>query len=281
MLDPYAHCEALVRAADKDRFLAGLYAPHAKRAHLCALYAFAHEIARVSDVARQPLAGEIRLQWWRDALGGERASEVLANPVGAALLATIRECALPTAPLAALIDAHGFDLYDEAMPSLAELDSYVERTAATVFALAATILDDGGNADAAAAARAAGCAWGIASILRTFPGDRSRRRMFIPSDLLAQHGVAWEDIEARRNSAGLRGALATLRARSCAKLDEFRAAASTLSDACAPAFLSLAAVPVLLARLEAAAADPFTSIEVPQWRRQWAIWRAARKWPAL
>jgi hypothetical protein len=38
-------------------------------------------------------------------------------------------------------------------------------------------------------------------------------------------------------------------------------------------------VPQLLARLDAAAADPFAAVEVPQWRRQWALWRTARKWP--
>jgi hypothetical protein len=40
-------------------------------------------------------------------------------------------------------------------------------------------------------------------------------------------------------------------------------------------------VPALIARLENAAADPFALVEVPQWRRQWTIWRAARRWPAL
>jgi len=40
-------------------------------------------------------------------------------------------------------------------------------------------------------------------------------------------------------------------------------------------------VPMLLARLEAAAADPFASVEVPQWRRQWVLWRAASRWPKV
>jgi phytoene synthase len=61
MQDAYAHCETLVRAADKDRYLAGLFAPAAARRHLYALYAFASEIARVREAAREPLPGEIRL----------------------------------------------------------------------------------------------------------------------------------------------------------------------------------------------------------------------------
>src|SRR5258708_36706552 len=105
MQDPYAHCEVLVRASDKDRYLAGLFAPAAMRRHLYALYAFAGEIARVREAAREPLPGEIRLQWWRDALEGEGRGEGLANPVAAAPLATVAQCAPPREGLTALIGA--------------------------------------------------------------------------------------------------------------------------------------------------------------------------------
>ena len=81
----YRHCEELVRAADKDRYLATLFAPADRRGPLFALYAFNAEIASVRDRAREPMAGEIRLQWWRDVLNGERGGEAAANPVAAAL----------------------------------------------------------------------------------------------------------------------------------------------------------------------------------------------------
>ena len=48
----YRHCENLVRAADKDRYLATLFAPADRRDALFALYAFSHEIATVRDRAR-------------------------------------------------------------------------------------------------------------------------------------------------------------------------------------------------------------------------------------
>src|SRR5947207_6528720 len=99
MDENYRHCEALVRAADKDRFLAALFAPADKRGPLFALHAFNHEIASIRDRAREPMPGEIRLQWWRDVLSGERAGEAAANPVAAALLDTIARFELPVAPL--------------------------------------------------------------------------------------------------------------------------------------------------------------------------------------
>jgi phytoene synthase len=279
MQDAYTHCETLVRATDKDRYLASLFAPAAARQHLHALYAFASEIARVRGAAREPLPGEIRLQWWRDVLEREGRGEVSANPVAAALLDTIARCALPTERLIALIDAHGFDLYDDAMPSVTDLDAYAERTAGTLFALAAQTLGGSDSAPAIAAA-AAGIAYGVAQRLRTFPSDLARRQLFVPLDLLARHGVTREEVEARQNTAGLRCALGALRDHARAAFGRFRAAAPDIPEACAPAFLVAALAPQLLARLEAAA-NPFELVEVPQWRRQWALWRAARRWPAL
>src|SRR5260370_38052389 len=275
MQDTYAYCEALVRAADKDRYLASLFAPALARQHLYALYAFASEIARVREAAREPLPGEIRLQWWRDAVEGEGRGEVVANPVAAALLDTVARCALPRARLVALIDAHAFDLYDDAMPSLADLDAYAEHSCGTLFALAAQILGGTDRADAtAAAATPAGIAYGVAQRLRTFPRDLARRQLFVPLDLLAQHGVTREEIEARQNAAGLCGALAGLRDHARAAFGRFHAAAPNIPEPCAPAFLVAALVPPLLAWLDAAAADPFSAVDVPQWRRPYALWRA-------
>lgn len=270
-----------MRIADKDRYLAALFAPATVRPHLYALYAFASEIARVREAAREPLPGEIRLQWWRDVLGGEARGEVAANPVAAALIDTIARCALPKDLLIALIDAHSFDLYDDAMASLADLDSYEARTAGVLFELTAQILG-GTAADAVtAAATPAGIAYGVTQHLRTFAHDVARRQMFVPLDVLAQHGVTREQIEARQNSAGLHAALAALRQHTRAAFARFRVATSVVPEPCAPAFLPIALVPLLLARLDKSAADPFVVVDVPQLRRQWTLWRAARRWPQL
>ncbi len=209
MQDAYAHCEALVRAADKDRFLAALFAPAERRRHLYALYAFNGEIARVRELAREALPGEIRLQWWRDALEGEARGEVSANPVAAALLDTVAKCGLSVEPLIRLLDAHAFDLYDDAIATLADLDAYGRDTDGTLMGLAARVLS---GDDAAAAAASAGIACAVTSRLRSFAADVARRQLFVPQELLDRHGVARAAIEARQNSPELRAALADLRA---------------------------------------------------------------------
>jgi 15-cis-phytoene synthase len=286
--DAYAHCEALVRAADKDRFLAALFAPAAARPHLHALHAFGGEIARVRAAARgEPLPGEIRLQWWRDVLSGEARGEVSAHPVAAALLGTVARFGLAKDRLITFIDAHTFDVYDDAMASIADLDAYAEQTSGALFALAAQILSaqiPGGREAAGAsgiAAAPAGIAYGIAQRLRSFPHDLAHRQLYVPLDVLARHGITRSEVDARRNSAALRAALADLRAHVRSAFARFAAAAPDIPDSAAPAFLIAALVPHLLVRLDAAAADPFAEVEVPQWRRQWTLWRAARRWPRV
>ena len=102
----------VVREADRDRYLSVLFAPEEKRAALFALYAFNVEIARVRDLIHEPLPGEIRLQWWRDAILGE--SPAVGNPVAEALIGTIRAYDLP---------ATAFDNSDSSVSSVREAAS--------------------------------------------------------------------------------------------------------------------------------------------------------------
>jgi phytoene synthase len=126
MPDAFAHCEALVRTADRERFLTALFAPAEFRMALFAVYAFNIEIARVREAVRDPLAGEIRLQWWSDALASTARGDAEANPVASALIATVTRFHLPVDTLQAVVAARRFDLYDEPMVTLGELEAYAD-----------------------------------------------------------------------------------------------------------------------------------------------------------
>lgn len=95
-----------VRAADRDRFLAALFAPEPARSDLMALLAFDHELARTRTVTREPMLARIRLQWWREAVAqatGQGAPR--AQPVVEVLSETVRRHLLASERLEALIDA--------------------------------------------------------------------------------------------------------------------------------------------------------------------------------
>ena len=102
-----------------------------------ALYAFNLEVTRTRELAREPMPGEIRLQWWRDALGGAGRGEVDAHPVAAALRDVVVRYRLPPRMLVELIDARSFDLYDEPMASLSYLERYAAQTSSALIELAA------------------------------------------------------------------------------------------------------------------------------------------------
>src|SRR2546423_10115237 len=104
MQDAFAHCEGLVRAADRDRFLTTLFAPAEHRPALLALYAFNLEVARVREIVHEPLAGEIRLQWWNDVLEGERRRAGARRPVAAAPAARLGGS--PPEPRPLVVPAH-------------------------------------------------------------------------------------------------------------------------------------------------------------------------------
>ncbi|HEX4552957.1 MAG TPA: phytoene/squalene synthase family protein [Xanthobacteraceae bacterium] len=274
MQDAYAHCEALVRDADKDRFLASLFAPADRRPHLFALYGFNVEIARVGEVTHEPLAGEIRLQWWRDALSSRASGDAAANPVAAALLDTIARCGLPVAPLDALIDARARDLYDDPVVTVSELEAYGRATASTLFGMAARILVCGAALDDLA--DPAGVAYALAGLLKAFPQHAARGQLYVPVQTLERHGVARAEVIAGTAGAGLRAALAEIASEARERLAQAARHWPSVPPAARPAFLPLAWVAPLLARIERNP-DPFVPIDLPQWRRQWLLWRAARR----
>jgi phytoene synthase len=270
------YCADLVRQADRDRYLATLFAPAEHRDALFALFAFNIEISRVRDLAREPMPGEIRLQWWREVLSGERQGEGEANPVSAGLLEALKRYGFVAAPLLELIDAHTFDLYDEPMGTVDSLELYGIRTQAPLLAMAAGTLNQGAalpdtfTLDASIAA-------GITKALIDLPRHASRRQLYVPLDVLERHKVDIEDIFAGQATPALHAALADMRTQ---VRDHLARACETLSAAppqILPAFLSLAVIQPTLRLMDRADYDPFRFTPLAQWRRQWALWRAARK----
>ena len=281
--DAYAYCETLLRDGDKDRFLANLFLPAAARAHVNALHAFSYEVARARELAHEPMAGEIRHQWWRDVLSGEGRGDVAANPVAAALLDTIARFDLPTAPLVFLIAARGFDLYDEPMPDVPALEAYCRETSGVLFELAARLLAGAGSHSMStcpdqqmAAAFHGGCAYAFTGLIRALPLHASRGQVYLPSDLLARHGVSSQDVVGGQSSPRLLAALGDWRNEALRHLAAARAGIASLDNSLKLAFLTLALVQPYLRLTDKSDYDPFRSrIELPQWRRQWQLWLAS------
>jgi 15-cis-phytoene synthase len=274
-MDAYEHCARTVRELDRDRYIADLFAPAAMRRHLFALHAFNAEVARIRDTVSDPVLGEIRLQWWRDALiaGGG------GHPVATALIDTIRTFALPLAGFEGLIDARMFDLYDDQMPTQRDLEGYAGETSSALIQLAAIVLAGGHDPRVAAAAGHAGVAYAMTGLMRSLPVHSARGQCYLPADIGAAHGFDRATLARGQATPELLMMLADLRrvARDhlAGAMPEIAAAPAALK----PAFLPIALVGPALDRMDRPSYDPFSGrVDLSPLRRQWILWRAAHRW---
>jgi 15-cis-phytoene synthase len=276
--DSTAFCAEQVRAHDFERYASTLFVKADRRRALLALYAFNVEISRVREQVSQPLPGEIRLQWWTDMLAGSGHGGVEGNPVAAELLLAIRTYGLPVEPLSRLIDEHQFDLYNDPMPSMAALESYINDTASALYALGARILGPQSEATDHLA-RHAGFAQGFVRVIAALPVDALRRQLFVPLQLLESHGSGMEEVFAGKETPQLRAALDQIIGDARAHLKTAFELLASAPPELRPLFLPLALLRRDLKRMSRADSDPFTPRVTSRLRTLWTLWRASKEPP--
>jgi 15-cis-phytoene synthase len=274
--DAAAFCAELVRTYDFAHYASTLFVPAIERRALLALYAFNVEVSRVHEQVSQPLPGEMRLQWWTDLLAGQGHGGVEGNPVAAELLQAIRNFRLPVERLSRLIAEHQFDLYNDPMPSMAALEGYVDDTSSALFALAARVVARPSE-EIDHLARHAGLAMGIVQVIASLPRDASRRQLFVPLQLLQQHGGGSEEVFSGKQTQNVRAAINQL-------IDEARdhvktafSLLETVPPEVRPVFLPLALVQRDVNRISRADSDPFVPHVTSRLRILWTLWRASRR----
>lgn len=263
--------EEAIRKSDYDRFAAAAFAPVSVRRHLFALYAFNHEIAKTAETVSEVLAGQIRLQWWRDAIGEIRARKTREHPVVLALAETLRAHDLPQALFDQMIDAREWDLDEMPFQDMASLETYADATSGNVMRLAARILGAGEPLDAGL--RDAGIAYAMAGLLRAMPYRAAERRLVLPVASLRAAGVSPDDIFAGKASAALTAVFAEMAEAARAHLRAAREIPTPRKFL--PALLPAALVPFYLKPLTKAGFNPFRDVvDIPIYRRQLAMLRA-------
>jgi phytoene synthase len=227
--------------------LSCLFAPKEVRSQLFALYAFNVEIARIRETVSEPQIGLVRQQWWLDTIDGIYASHTPDHPVAQALAQAIAKGDLPKHALHNLIIAREFDLYDDPMSNLSDLEGYLGETSSSLIQMAALILGEG----AAEAAGLAGVAFGMAGVLRL------QKPRYLPRDMV--------------QTLGEKETINQLCTHARKRLKEVRALHETIPASAMPAFLPVSLTELYLSRIERGG-----TLEVSQFRRQISLWWAAR-----
>ena len=272
------YCAALARAQSRDQWLGALYAGASARDALCALAAFDCEIRQALARARDPNLAAMRLAWWRGAIAGERPDEAAGSPVALALSAAIDGYALPTAWLEAMLDARLQEIAPQDDFNLAAFRAFADESEGARVRLAALIAAGGVELDETDAHGPAGMALALTRLLLELPFKAGSAPTLIPADVAARQGASAADFDARRASAGVIAACAELRAIARDELAEAERRLKGSSPAILPAFIPLGPLRLDLERLDRNADRPFDPTgEVSPLRRQWAIWRWARR----
>lgn len=148
------------------------------RPGLLALAALNLELARAGAITGEPIAGLMRLQWWRDALAGIGEGRVPRHPVAEALAAAIAAHGLPQAELQAMIVARESDLEPASLADWPRFMAYADATAGALVRLGAGVcgVTDTGHP----ALGAAGRAIAVIGHLRAAPVHAARGRRFLP-----------------------------------------------------------------------------------------------------
>jgi len=266
---------SMVRRHDRDRFQTALFAPAQRRDALLALYAFNYEIARVRESVHEPMLGQIRLQWWREAVDAAYADAVpRRHDVVEALSATIRGYGLSREHFDRLIDTRERDLEDAPPATLEALEDYAEGSSSRLIQLALEVLD-AATPRAQEAATEIGIAYALAGLIRAMPAHLAAGHVMIPDDIAAATGLDRSRYAARSASPMLRRSVAMLAGAATRRLAAARAMRRDLPRAALPALLPALVAERALKRLERAGFDPFAGAGLRDPLQSWRLTYAA------
>ena len=147
------------RAADAERRLALAYAPARARGALAALFALDRELGDLVRTTREPMVGQMRLAWWRDALTGLGAGPAPAQPVLRALAGHL-PAGVGSAMIARIVEGWEVLLVTEVLDDTAR-DRFAHLRGGMLFELAGQSLCGGAAPERV---RAAGEGWALADL---------------------------------------------------------------------------------------------------------------------
>jgi phytoene synthase len=237
------------REGEPDRYLAALLAPRPQRDALLALAAFSAEVRRIALLVHEPAMGDIRRQWWRDALAMPAPLRI-GHPVADALRAAAQAHALPGELLAGVIDAHACYPGNATPLSEAEVEAHLWGAEGALHALAAQVLAAPPGAETLEGCRAAGEAYGRVRLLNDLPLLLASARIAPAGTVLAGAGSTMEELRSQAGAAMIEALLGEQAVRIRDSLAPARRFALGLPRPARVAFLPLALVEPYLRALE-------------------------------
>jgi len=206
----YEECRKLNAEHGKTYYLATLMLPRAKRKYVHALYGFARYADEIVDNLASTLTPEEKAEhlrsWGNQILDDIRRGES-HDPIGIALIDTVKKFAIPIEHFEAFLHSMEMDLTVKEYQTYDDLMEYVYGSAAVIgleMVPVLGVLDDG----AYECAKKLGIAFQLANFIRDVGEDLERGRVYLPLDDLKRFGVDREALERRVLTPEIKAALA-------------------------------------------------------------------------
>jgi phytoene synthase len=183
-----AEVRRIVEGAGSSFYWAMRLLPAARRDAMFAVYAFCRAVDDIADGDLPVADKRAGLDDWRVEIARIFAGEP-ASTVGRALAAATRDYGLERGVMEAVVDGVEMDATGEALaPDMDTLIIYCNRVASAVGLMSIKVFGDDSEA-ARRGAIALGHAMQLTNILRDVAEDAGRGRLYLPRELLEQHGI--------------------------------------------------------------------------------------------
>lgn len=207
-MTPAEYCRACTKKAHSSFYYPMLLLPAPERQAMFALYAFCREVDDAVDNSLDPARASHDLSVWRREIR-ETFEGRPTHPVTLEILRATRYFPLPPQPFYEILNGMEMDLTQNRYSSLAELKIYCRKVAVAVGRVAVRIFGLA-SPEADRFAFNLGQALQLTNILRDVSEDARRGRIYLPQELLQEHGVNEADLLDHRWSPALAKAMERL-----------------------------------------------------------------------
>jgi phytoene synthase len=265
---------AKVQASGTSFYSAMRLLPAERRNAMYAIYAFCREVDDLADEGGSLEAKRAGLEEWRAEIGRLYAGAP-QKPIAQALLTPVKAFGLRKQDFLAVIDGMQMDAETAIVaPDLATLDLYCDRVASAVGHLSVRAFG-ATEPQADEVAHHLGRALQLTNILRDLVEDGERGRLYLPKELLEQHGIPYADPTAVLAHPKLKKVCRDV---AILALDHYSKARSAM-DRCKkgpmrPAAIMGAVYRAILKRLiKADWRKPDEPVKLPKWQKLWLAFR--------
>ncbi len=192
-----------LRQGQRALFLCSLFLPEPYRSAVIAIYSFNFEITRIRGLINEPLAGQLRLKWWYDAIESIGTGKISNHPVISQIEQVIEEFQIDPLLLLSLVEANAANLSPRQPDSVTEMLEQIDKTSGVLYRLLVNVVDSKGSDNAVSAGYHIARACEISRILRSLASDANTGINCLPRDICRREGLATNDINKLETSEPL------------------------------------------------------------------------------